>query len=109
MSIRPIDMQVALRGTQEVAAMRQGELNRQNNQLSNVQSDSNKMREHESASVQQKREVAEAHVGNSTDEGSGGGAYYQSSERKKGEEEKSQEDSENKFPRNKGTHIDIRI
>lgn len=84
--------------------MRRGELNRQNNQLSNVQSDSNKMREHESASVRQ-RERLPGPCRKFTDEGRPGSRSLLSElRREKAKRKRVKKDSENKFPRNRDAY-----
>lgn len=108
MSIRPIDMQVAIRGTQEAGVQRQNVLNKQENQILNAQQQTSAERQHETNSVNADIRTEEAEIKR----------RMQGGEKEKGKKKdtkakakgtKAEEIEEKKLPGEKGSILDIRI
>lgn len=107
MSIRPIDMQVAIRGTQEAGVQRQNTLNKQENQILNAQQQMSAERQHETSSVNTDIRTEEAEIkrrmrGEEREKESG-------KKHKKSKESRAEEVEEKKLPGEKGSILDIRI
>ncbi len=110
MSIRPIDMQVAVKGAQEVGVMKQNALNKQDNQLLNVQQQAAAEVRHDLQSVQSNVKTDSAELKRRSRE-EDGKRQAQSDSRERGQKKDGEERdmSESRYPKDKGRHIDIRI
>ncbi|MDO4753618.1 MAG: hypothetical protein Q4A41_01320 [Bacillota bacterium] len=107
MSIRPIDMQVAVRGTQEAGVQRQNFLTRQENQILNAQQQMSAERQRETSSVNTDIRTEEVDIkqrmkSEEREQESG-------KERDNKKESKKEEPEEKKLPGEKGSILDIRI
>lgn len=107
MSIRPIDMQVAIRGTQEAGVQRQNALNKQENQILNAQQQMSAERQHETSSINADIRTEEAEIKRRMQ-----GEEREKEDRKKHKKSKvakAEEVEEKKLPGEKGSILDIRI
>lgn len=108
MSIRPIDMQVAVRGSGEAGTARQNVLNRQENQILNAQQQAVAERQREANKVNTDIRAEEAEIKRRMKEEHGGGKrdkQKKSSQKK----QKSEEGKAARLPGEKGSILDIRI
>lgn len=111
MSIRPIDMQVAVRGTQEVGAARQNVLNKQENQILNVQQQAVAERQHNANAVQGNIRTEEAEIRKKMKGEEQGKERGKEKERqaRAAKQPEPEEVKEVKLPGEKGRVIDIKI
>lgn len=114
MSIRPIDMQVTVKGANEIVATKQNALNRQENQLLNVQQQAAEEATRELRSVKSdiktdsselKRRSREEEEGKNNARGGERG----DGKKQRGEERPDGDGAQRRYPKDKGRHIDIRI
>lgn len=106
MSIRPIDMQVAIRGAQEAGAQRQNVLNKQENQILSTQQQMSAERRHETNSVNTDIRTEEAEIKRRM---KGEEREKEKKKNRKSPNGGEEEPEEKKLPGEKGSILDIRI